>query len=611
MESGRKISWNDTKTGTTRSATNDEFLDYVESLQLDVEDVVKAVVDSPPNGLATVAVDGAVVSTDIDVEHVPNTPPIASEEKPAEIITNTSEIKTDTAPVTTVEKVTEWVEQSEFNETNDRPNGGLINDEDRTLNELLEQVAELDDIYEDHQLRNQPESQHVANELNGLENSMQAAGIADDGDFDDAATYTSLQIAFKNPISILKPLSEPIAPALPPSYIAANRADAVELINPLGPLIALKRGDPVVKPIESDDGEKLPPLPPKRIKKPFLASAEDLSAPHEHNGAITTDHVLPERAQSVSRSTGVSRRESDRSLQRPQSQIIIMKSPSQSPLHKKLPDTPSSKTASCSTLTRTAANKKPGFFSKLFSRRKSKSDLCASELQLNDADAAASIARFDAAAESAPNRASSVRSVALKPAANGIGAANPALRQSTKSGAAPSSRRVGKPCGRSVSSVSGKRPSHLTADVVHIPLKGCDSSDSLAHSGSAMHTFDLAAHQRHALEHASTTTLSNQLDRKTVSALQLADLPLHDGGMELIAIADRQSLKNLCESASGVMLDPSVDLTEAEHYALYTSVAPHATESEFDEASAYYAPVEAGEILTQEEVARRLVGGLP
>lgn len=91
-----------------------------------------------------------------------------------------------------------------------------------------------------------------------------------------------------------------------------------------------------------------------------------------------------------------------------------------------------------------------------------------------------------------------------------------------------------------------------------------------------------------------------------MSALQLADLPLQEGNMELIAIADAQSLKNLCEGQWGVQLDPSVDLTEAEHYALYTSVAPRATTSEFDETSAYYAPVEAGEILTAEEVACRL-----
>ncbi|XP_024946596.1 embryonic polarity protein dorsal-like isoform X2 [Cephus cinctus] len=41
-----------------------------------------------------------------------------------------------------------------------------------------------------------------------------------------------------------------------------------------------------------------------------------------------------------------------------------------------------------------------------------------------------------------------------------------------------------------------------------------------------------------------------------------------------------------------------VELTEAEHYALYTAMAPHATASEFDEMSFYYSPVEGGKILT-------------
>lgn len=43
----------------------------------------------------------------------------------------------------------------------------------------------------------------------------------------------------------------------------------------------------------------------------------------------------------------------------------------------------------------------------------------------------------------------------------------------------------------------------------------------------------------------------------------------------------------------------SVDLTEAEHYALYTTMAPHATASEFDEMSFYYSLVEGGKILTE------------
>lgn len=42
-----------------------------------------------------------------------------------------------------------------------------------------------------------------------------------------------------------------------------------------------------------------------------------------------------------------------------------------------------------------------------------------------------------------------------------------------------------------------------------------------------------------------------------------------------------------------------VDLTEAEHYALYTTMAPRATASEFDELSCYYSLVEGGKILTE------------
>lgn len=44
-----------------------------------------------------------------------------------------------------------------------------------------------------------------------------------------------------------------------------------------------------------------------------------------------------------------------------------------------------------------------------------------------------------------------------------------------------------------------------------------------------------------------------------------------------------------------------LELTEAEHYALYTDMAPHATVSEFDEMSFYYSPVEGGSIITAGE----------
>lgn len=71
-----------------------------------------------------------------------------------------------------------------------------------------------------------------------------------------------------------------------------------------------------------------------------------------------------------------------------------------------------------------------------------------------------------------------------------------------------------------------------------------------------------------------------------------------------------QSLNNLNQESAmedmGQDLTLNLDLTEAEHYALYTAMAPHATQSEFDEMSCYYAPVEGGKILTNSEVLARL-----
>lgn len=174
----------------------------------------------------------------------------------------------------------------------------------------------------------------------------------------------------------------------------------------------------------------------------------------------------------------------------------------------------------------------------------------------------------------------------------------------------PLKGKTGKPVGRSVSSVSGKRP-HMGPDIINIPLKG-DSTTSLPmHDHISKSHLSLPASEL--FEKASTASL-HPLDRRTVSALQLADVPIKDGDMELVAIADAQSIRNLCEGGEfGIMLDPSVDLTEAEHYALYTTFAPHATLSEIDENSCYYAPIEyqsGEEILTPAEIARRLAENL-
>ncbi|KAL2722144.1 embryonic polarity protein dorsal-like isoform X1 [Vespula maculifrons] len=64
------------------------------------------------------------------------------------------------------------------------------------------------------------------------------------------------------------------------------------------------------------------------------------------------------------------------------------------------------------------------------------------------------------------------------------------------------------------------------------------------------------------------------------------------------SIASISSVKSL--TLEGDETPPyGADLTEAEHYALYTTMAPHATASEFDEMSFYYSPVEGGKILTE------------
>lgn len=506
----------------------------------------------------------------------------------------------DTTSSLANDKTTEWIRNTEFKQqlseeiittnNNDTNNSMQCKDEnttddDKTLNELLEQVAELDEIYTDHQLLKNNAS--IEHELNGLDHALpkftdDTQAMDFDDLFDDTATYTSLQIAFKNPV--------PILDLVPPSPPANNfdfqnysaHYDAVEpmlIVNPPAPIIdvsqPLKRESPKL------DDERLPPLPPKRCKKTALENNEN-------------QPILNNNIQLIE---NLSRNNSIKSLtHRPPSQIIIMKTPEQSPINKRLPPAPPNHSSAAddasatgsSTSTLSKPVKKPGFFSKLFSRKKSKPDINSntsspSKNPSTDNSREPSLKHFDS---NDTNRAStrSIKSLHI-----------PATSSNKKLG-------TGKPVGRSVSSVSGKRP-QITADIIHIPLKGDSEGCIPLRSGSGTL---LTIPDSESYERASTATLTNNLDRKTVSALQLADLPLTEGNMNLIAIADRQSLRNLCEGEFGVQLDPNIDLTEAEHYALYTSVAPHATESEFDESSCYYAPVETGEILTQSEVAKRL-----
>ncbi|XP_050076801.1 embryonic polarity protein dorsal isoform X1 [Anopheles maculipalpis] len=442
-----------------------------------------------------------------------------------------------------------------------------VPDDDQTLKELLEQVAELDEIYTDHQLRR--ENLILEQELKTLEQTVpiqlgSPGGQPMDIDevFDDAATYTSLQRAFKNPLSIT--LGPPIPPRPEHAKLDAGVYDAVEPLHvPTIDVTSLKR--------ESQEMEKLPPLPPKRAK-PSVQNKEN-------NALDANDEVLLNT---------IIRKGSMRSLApRPQSdQIIIMKSPD-SPLNKKLPPTPPSsptKGASAgsgaagagdfSTLPKNS-NKKPGFFSKLFSRKKSKSDLTASTNTLNRKNASKEpsvTVDFEGSENQAPPRKGSLRD------------------------SSGEKRKAGKPVARSVSSVSARRPtSDASPDYIYIPLKGDGPTGGMQsrNGGSGTH---LSLPGNDSYERASTASLP-PLDRKAVSALQL-DVPIQDGNLELVAIADARSIKNLVEGNYGVQLDPNVDLTEAEHFALYTSIAPNAALSEFDETSCYYAPVEPSPLIT-------------
>ncbi|XP_067625364.1 embryonic polarity protein dorsal [Eurosta solidaginis] len=468
------------------------------------------------------------------------------------------------------DKINEWMKSNDLLEKGSPPPDGAASiasiDEDKVLTALLDEAAELDEIYTRHVLQRDSYNAKL-NEVQGVKSKQetQRAPMEAEDSFDDAATYSSLQKAFKNPIDI--PLENLMPPTPPASQLAPEdalhydhvdtftlSADAAIAALEQCPILPLhqpqqqKGSPPRPKPpkyasphmhVTAAEEEKLPPLPPKRIRKP--------------DGTVETSNC--------------------------DTPIIIKRTPDQSPLSKHLPPKPDNASNS-NTLPK---QKKPGFFSKLFSRRKSKSDLSQnSDIGASSKGTSPNMSREPSIAQFRMNDVSRGSVKSLQPMS---------LPTSPTKGGANKAEKPNRPVGRSVSSVSGKCPARLTADVIHIPLKG-DSVNSLPHN--------------EAYSHASTITLSNTLDRKTVSALQLADIPICEGNMELVAIADRQSLRNLCEGAFNVQLDPDVDLTEAEHYALYTSIPPQATTSEFDEASAYYAAVDAGEILTPDEIGRRL-----
>lgn len=325
----------------------------------------------------------------------------------------------------------------------------VVASNEKSLNDLLDQVAELDEIYSENRTR--------------LENVCSDNDVEMDADdFNDAGTYTSLQLAFKNPVEIAEPDI---------SY------EDVQVQTFRGPIIEFT-------PLKRDtDDERAPPLPPKRIRK--ATSTEPFKT-----SQTSVDSILkPGKQIPVTRNPEV--------LARDRTELSVARSePALPPV------------------------KKRSFFSRLFRRR-----------------------------DRSP--APSVKSEGKKESRTKL-------------------------VGRSVSSVSGQRPSKFKSSVSHTSLKDNASGTGLSYADSITH---ISLHGDENEKSTSQTSL-----RRPAS---LAPLPPTDGGTILVA----ESVLALDASAFKKLQD-DLDLTEAEHYALYMAVAPHATASEFDETSCYYSPVD-------------------
>ncbi|XP_047530541.1 embryonic polarity protein dorsal isoform X5 [Vanessa atalanta] len=108
-----------------------------------------------------------------------------------------------------------------------------VDTNEKSLNDLLDQVAELDEIYSENRTR--------------LENVTILNDETDVDEFDDTGTYTSLQLAFRNPV----PIAEPEAAPYEDVQVQTYRGPIIEFT-------ALKR---------DTEEERAPPLPPKRVRK--------------------------------------------------------------------------------------------------------------------------------------------------------------------------------------------------------------------------------------------------------------------------------------------------------------------------------------------------------
>ncbi|GBP53004.1 Embryonic polarity protein dorsal [Eumeta japonica] len=326
---------------------------------------------------------------------------------------------------------------------------------EKSLNELLDQVAELDEIYSENRTR--------------LETATLTADRTDDpDDFDDAGTYTSLQLAFKNPVMIAEPEPEPEA---------FSYEDVQTFRGPIIEFSPLKR--------DTDD-ERAPPLPPKRVRK--APSVETFKTSQSSvAGVLKPGRQIPILRNDIA---------------------LVPRQPSMARSEPALPPAP----------------KKRSFLSRLF-RRKEKTPAYTKDEEVKK-------------------------------------------------------EKRGKPVGRSVSSVSGRRPARFTSSVSHASLKDNSSGAGLSYADSITH---ISLHGDGESECAPRSVSQTSLRRPA----SLAPLPPTDTGTILVA----ESVLAL-DASSFKKLQDDLDLTDAEHYALYMALAPHATASEFDETSCYYSPVD-------------------
>ncbi|XP_058789852.1 embryonic polarity protein dorsal-like isoform X3 [Phymastichus coffea] len=169
-------------------------------------------------------------------------------------------------------QVGKWVEKNQetsrdiLEESNNELINESINNSDKEFNDLIKDVVELDRIYEDTHTKLLQERQQ--NKDHNMELDVQ-----------DNQTYTSLQMAMKNPIWVRarKPDENLPVPTCQQSPIIAINPDVPPPRPP--PLVARIKRD-----VTQDSEEHLPPLPPKRIRKtpsmPVLA---------RHNSQIFTE----------------------------------------------------------------------------------------------------------------------------------------------------------------------------------------------------------------------------------------------------------------------------------------------------------------------------------